>query len=92
MKKKKRKKTTRNTKSLSKKILSSAQELLKAKVINISEWRDAKIKAEDYQKTIISDDELSKLDPLHGVYAYGQNKLSVFVEQLAQLPALSQLL
>lgn len=91
MKKKKRKKTTRNAKSLSKKILFSAQQLLKAKVVNISEWRNAKITAEDYQKTVISEDELSKLDPVHGVYAYGQNKLSVFVEQLAQLPDLSQL-
>ena len=91
MKKRKRKKTSHNTKPLSKKILFSAQQLLKTKVVNITEWREAKIRAEDYQKTVISDDELSKLDPVHGVYTYGQNKLSVFVEQLAQLPALSQL-
>ena len=91
MKKKRRKKTSRNPKSLSKQILSSAQQLLKTKVVNISEWREAKIRAEDYLKPVIPDDELSKLDPVHGVYAYGQNKLSVFVEQLAQLPALSQL-
>jgi len=91
MRKRKRKKTSHNTKPLSKKILFSAQQLLKTKVVNITEWREAKIRAEDYQKTVISDDELSKLDPVHGVYTYGQNKLSVFVEQLAQLPALSQL-
>jgi hypothetical protein len=28
---------------------------------------------------------------LHGVYVYAQNKLSVFIEQLAELPALSKL-
>ena len=91
MKKKKRKKTNRNSKSISKKILASVQQLLKAKVVNISEWRNAKIAAEDYEKTVIAGDKLSKLDPVHGVYTYGQNKLSVFVEQLAQLPELSQL-
>jgi len=91
MKKKRRKKKTRKTKSLSEKVLFSVQQLLRKKVINISEWKDAKIRAEDYQKSVISENELSKLDPVHGVYAYGQNKLSVFIEQIAQLPDLSQL-
>lgn len=91
MKKKKRKKTNRNSKLISKKILSSMQQLLKSKVVDISEWRNGKISAEDYQGSVISDDQLSKLDPVHGVYTYGQNKLSVFVEQLSQLPELSQL-
>jgi len=92
MTKKKRKKKDRNSKSISKKILSSAQQLLKAKV-NISEWRNAKITAEEYQKTVISADELSKLDPVHGVYTYGQNKLSVFVElklAVSYFPAIKQ--
>ncbi len=40
---------------------------------------------------MITEKDLSGLDPLHGVYAYAQNKLSVFVEQLAELPALSNL-
>ena len=40
---------------------------------------------------MISEKELSELDPLHGVYAYAQNKISVFVEQIAELPALSKL-
>lgn len=91
MKKKKRKKKRQHSKSISKEVLSSLQQMLKEKVVDISQWTNARISAEDYQKTVISDDQLSKLDPVHGVYAYGQNKLSVFVEQLSQLPALSQL-
>lgn len=91
MKKKKRKKRASKTKSISGKILSSAQQLLKTKVIDIAEWKEAKIRAEDYQDTVISEEELSKLDPVHGIYAFGQNKLSVFVEQLSQLPDLSRL-
>ncbi len=91
MKKKKQEKKARSTVSISRKILTSLQKKLKEKVVNISEWRDAKITAEDFEKTIISYDNLAKLDPVHGVYAYGQNKLSVLVEQLAELPELSQL-
>ena len=91
MKKKKRKKKRQNSKSISRKILSSVQHLLKEKVVDITEWKNAKIAAEDYQKTVISDEELSKLDPAHGVYTYGQNNLSVFVEQLAELPELLEL-
>ena len=88
MKKKKRKKKSQDSKSISKKILSSIQYVLKEKVVDITEWRNAKIAAEDYEKTVVSDDQLSKMDPAHGAYTYGQNKLSVFVEQLAQLPEL----
>ena len=91
MKKRKRRSSNHKTKPISKKILSSAQQLLKTKVVNITEWREAKIAAEDYEKTVISDNALSKLDPVHAVYTYAQNKLSVFIEQLAQLPALAQL-
>jgi len=52
------------------------------KVIDISEWKKAKIHADNLEKSVITDKDLSELDPLHGVYAYAQNKLSVFVEQL----------
>lgn len=88
---KKRKKNSVQTASISKKVLSRAQELSKEKVVNISDWRSSKIAAEDYRKTVISDDGLSKLDPAHGVYFYAQNQLSVFVEQLSELPELSRL-
>jgi hypothetical protein len=42
-------------------------------------------------KSVITEKEISELDPLHGVYAYGQNKISVLIEQIAELPALSKL-
>jgi hypothetical protein len=91
MKRKRPRKRAIDAKSISKRILSSIEQLLKAKVVNVSEWKDAKIRAEDFQRTVISEDALSKLDPVHGVYAYAQNELSVFIEQLAQLPAMSSL-
>ena len=76
---------------ISKKILSSAQKVLERKLINIDELREAKVRAEDLEKTIISEKGLSEYDLLHAVYIYGQNKLSVFMEQLSELPALSKL-
>lgn len=91
MAKRKKRSTNFGKGPISEKVLFSAQQLLHTRVINISEWREAKIRAEDFDKTSISQKELSKLDPLHGVYMYGQNKISIFVEQLAELPALSML-
>ena len=76
---------------ISKRILSSAQNILERKVIHFDELREAKIRAKDLVKTIISEKGVSEYDLLHAVYIYGQNKLSVFIEQLSELPALSKL-
>jgi hypothetical protein len=76
---------------ISRKVLSGLRKTINRKVIDISELKNAKIDAENLEKSMITEKELSELDPLHGVYAYGQNKISVFVEQLAELPALSKL-
>ena len=76
---------------ISKKVLTGLRKEINRKVIDISELKNAKIHAEDLEKSVITEKELSELDPLHGVYAYGQNKISVLVEQVADLPALSKL-
>lgn len=67
---------------ISKKILSGLRKSINRKVIDISELKNAKIHAENLEKTTISDKELPRFDPLHGVYVYAQNKISIFVEQL----------
>ena len=76
---------------ISRKVLSGLRKTINRKVIDISELKNTKIHAENLEKSVITEKELSGLDPLHGVYAYGQNKISVFVEQIAELPALSKL-
>jgi hypothetical protein len=76
---------------ISRKVLSGLRKTINRKVIDISELKNAKIHAENLEKSVITEKELSGLDPLHGVYAYSQNKISVFVEQIAELPALSKL-
>ena len=77
---------------ISKKVLSGLRKEINRKVIDISELKNAKIHAENLEKSVITEKELSELDPLHGVYAYAQNKISVLVEQVAELPALSKLI
>lgn len=76
---------------ISRKVLSSLRKTINRKVIDISELKNAKIHVENLEKSVITEKELSELDPLHGVYTYSQNKISVFVEQIAELPALSKL-
>lgn len=77
--------------SIAEKVIADLANVKKQKVINIEELKRARIKAEELEATIASEKELSRLDPLHAVYVYGQNKMSVFVEQLAELPVLSKL-
>lgn len=76
---------------ISKKVLSGLRKTINRKVIDISELKNAKIHAENLEKSVITEKKLAELDPLHGVYVYAQNKISVFVEQIAELPTLSKL-
>lgn len=76
---------------ISRDVLASARQLLGRKVIDLADWRDAKLRAEDFDKTIISQEELSTYDPVHGIYIYGQNQLSILIEQLTELPMLDPL-
>ena len=76
---------------LARKVIASAQRHLQKKITSLADWREAKVRAEDFQKTIISANDLTQYDPLHGLYIYGQNQLSVLIEQLAELPMLEKL-
>ena len=79
------------THPISSKIIAGLRKTAGRKVVDISELQDAKINAENLEKTVITEKQLSRLDPLHGVYVYAQNKLSVIIEELSALPALSKL-
>jgi hypothetical protein len=77
--------------SIAKKIIADLDKIAKRKIINLEDIKRAKARAEDLETTISSDKELSQLDPLHAIYVYGQNRLDLLVQQLAQLPACSKL-
>lgn len=75
---------------VSQKVLSAIGKARGRKVINLSQFKEARLDAERLDKTIITDKEMAALDPVHAVYAYAQNKMSVLVEQLGELPELSK--
>jgi len=76
---------------ISKKVIAGLKKTKNQKVIDLSAFKKAKIYAEDLEKTIISQKDMEKYDPLHAVYIYAQNKISTFVEMLVDLPALTKL-
>lgn len=76
---------------IAKRVISDLRKQSKRNVVNLDQIRSAKIDAEDLQKTVLSSEDLAKHDPLHGVYVYAQNMLSVLTEQLGELPALMKL-
>ena len=61
------------------------------KIIDLNLFKEAKKSAKDLQKTVITDEKLSNYNPLHALYTYAQNHLSVLTEQLSEFPALAKL-
>lgn len=76
---------------ISKKVIAELKKTKNQKIIDFKALTEAKAYAQCLDKTVVSEDDLSKYDPLHAVYIYAQNKVSVLVEQLSDLPALSKL-
>lgn len=76
---------------LARKVIDSARLHLQNKVTNLNDWKDAKLSSEEYQKSILSKEAFNELDPLHAIYMYSQNHLSVLIEQLSELPVLHKL-
>ena len=52
---------------IAKKVIAGLQKASSRKVVDIAELRDARIHAQDLEKTLISEKELAELDPLHGL-------------------------
>ncbi|BCE00687.1 hypothetical protein [Marinicellulosiphila megalodicopiae] len=76
---------------IARKLIESAATQLKNKITHIQQWQEGKFTAEQYQKSIVSEKQLSDLDPLHALYMYAQNQLSVLIEQVGQFPSLEKL-
>ncbi|MBC2703777.1 hypothetical protein [Desulfobacula sp.] len=76
---------------ISKKVIAGFKKAKNQKIIDFKELKEAKAYSQDLHKTVVSEDDLEKYDPLHAVYIYVQNKVSLLVEQLSDLPALSKL-
>ena len=76
---------------IAQKVIKALKKHSNQKIYDLEVYRNAKQSAAELEKSIISEKEMAGLDPLHAVYAHAQNKLSVMIEQLAELPALSRL-
>lgn len=76
---------------ISKKVIAELKKAKNKKIINFQELKEAKTHADNLEKIILSEDELGEHDPLHAVYIYAQNKVSLLVEQLSGLSAVSKL-
>ncbi len=76
---------------ISKKVIAGLKKAKNQKIIDLKAIKEAKTYSQELDKTVVSENELSKYDPLHAVYIYAQNKVSVLVEQLSEFPALSKL-
>ena len=73
------------------KVISALRKASGRKVIDLSRFKEARLDAENLVKTVVSEKEMAKLDPVHAVYVYAQNMMSVLGEQLGELPELSKL-
>lgn len=88
---KKRVKSSSPRSSIAKKIIADLEKIAKRKIINLEDIKKAQARADDLETTVSSDKELSQLDPLHAIYVYGQNRLDILIQQLAQLPVCKKL-
>lgn len=91
MKNKTKQKGNKGRGPLARKVIDSARQQLQRKVTNLGDWKEGKLRSEEYQKSIISEERLNELDPLHALYVYSQNHLSVLIEQISELPILDKL-
>ena len=76
--------------SIAQKVISGIRKTRGRKVVDLSQFQDARLNAENLDKTVITEKEMAALDPVHAVYSYAQNKMSVFSEQLGELPELAK--
>ncbi len=76
---------------IARKVIAQVQQHLKQKVVHLIDWQEGKRIAQELQHSTISRERLNEYDAIHGAYIYGQNQLSVIVEQLTELPMLVKL-
>jgi len=61
---------------LARKVITTARQHLQQKVASLADWKEAKLRSEEYQKTVISKEELTEYDPIHGLTNQGTTKVS----------------
>ncbi|MDQ7073871.1 MAG: hypothetical protein Q9O24_01635 [Gammaproteobacteria bacterium] len=91
IKNKSNKKENKGRGPLARKVIASAQQQLQRKIVDLGDWKEGRLRSEEYLKSIVSEARLSELDPLHALYVHSQNHLSVLIENISELPMLDKL-
>ena len=77
--------------SIAGRLIAELMNVTRQKVVDLKAVRNARIRAEELEALVASEAELARLDPVHAVYVYAQNKMDVFVSQLSSVPAVKKL-
>ena len=76
---------TLSARPIAKRVVAKMKLHWQRKVVNIKNVIRGRAMAEDLQKTVVTQNELSGFDPVHAAYVYAQNQVSVMSEQLTAL-------
>lgn len=76
---------------ISRKVIAALEKERWRSVIDCSALKLGAQRADDLERGVISEMDLREYDPLHAVYIYAQNKMSVIIEQIAELPMCAKL-
>lgn len=76
---------------ISRKVVDALERERCRRVIDFSALKLGAERAEELERGVISETDMREFDPLHAVYMYAQNKMSVIVEQIAELPMCAKL-
>ena len=76
---------------ISRKVVAALKNERRRRVIDFSALKLGAERAEALERGVISEADMQAYDPLHAVYIYAQNKMSVMVEQIAELPMCTEL-
>lgn len=72
-------------------VLAFLDKQMNRRVIDFAQLKLGAEQAKEIEKCVISEAGMKGLDPLHAVYAYAQNKISVIVDHLVELPMCAKL-
>jgi len=76
---------------IARKVIATAKAHLEKKVIDFANWKVGKLNAQALEASVIDHNELADFDLAHGAYVYAQNKMSVLIEQIIELPEVQKL-
>ena len=85
-----RKGGTRRSRPVADKLVKKMQRYTRSKVVDLTAVRTGRENAEALQQTVATLEDLAGHHPVHAIYVYAQNQVSVMAEQLTALPEMER--